>query len=99
PITRETKPWTRWWWMGSAVDDAGITGDLESLRDGGLGGVEITPIYGVAGAESLFIQYLSDDWIGRLEHTLREAGRIDIGVDMATGTGWPFGGRSVGEND
>jgi hypothetical protein len=21
PITRETKPWTRWWWMGSAVDE------------------------------------------------------------------------------
>ena len=20
-ITKETKPWTRWWWMGSAVDE------------------------------------------------------------------------------
>lgn len=85
--------------MGSAVDRAGLTADLESLRSAGLGGVEITPIYGVAGAESQFIPYLSAEWMDRLEHTLREAARLDLGVDMATGTGWPFGGPWVGETD
>ena len=30
-----------------------------------------------------------------LEHTAREARRLDMGVDMATGTGWPFGGPEV----
>jgi hypothetical protein len=30
---------------------------------------------------------------------LREAERLDIGVDMATGTGWPFGGPWVGDED
>src|SRR5206468_483872 len=28
-----------------------------------------------------------------------EAVRLDLGVDMATGTGWPFGGTWVGEAD
>jgi hypothetical protein len=30
-----------------------------------------------------------------LEHTTREAARLGMGVDMATGTGWPFGGPEV----
>jgi alpha-L-rhamnosidase len=98
-ITHETKPWTRWWWMGSAVDRAGLSADLESLKMVGLGGVEITPIYGVGGTESQFVPFLSEDWVRLLEHTLSEAERLDLGVDMATGTGWPFGGPWVGERD
>jgi hypothetical protein len=98
-VTREMKPWTRWWWMGSAVDPAHLTTELEALRQAGIGGVEITPIYGVRGVESRFIPYLSPAWTGLLEHTLREAQRLDLGVDMATGTGWPFGGPWVGADD
>ena len=33
-----------------------------------------------------------------LDHTLREAMRLKMGVDMATGTGWPFGGPWVGDD-
>ena len=85
--------------MGSAVDEAGLTAELEALRAAGLGGVEITPIYGVSGTEAKFVPYLSDRWVELLEHTLREAQRLDLGVDMATGTGWPFGGPWIGERD
>jgi alpha-L-rhamnosidase len=94
--SNETRPWTRWWWLGSAVDEAGLTAELEAFRAAGIGGVEITPIYGARGAESRFVPYLSDRWMQLLEHTLREARRLDLGVDMATGTGWPFGGPWVG---
>ena len=98
-VSSETRPWTRWWWLGSAVDAATITRELEALRAAGFGGVEITPIYGVRGDESRFVPYLSDAWMPLLEHTLREARRLGLGVDMATGTGWPFGGPWVGEAD
>ena len=94
-VKRDTKPWTRWWWHGSAVERSSLTSDLEALQQAGIGGVEITPIYGVRGGETSFIGYLSDSWMDMLEHTLREASRVDIGVDMATGTGWPFGGPWV----
>lgn len=94
-VTREMRPWTRWWWHGSAVDRASLTNDLEGLRAAGLGGVEITPIYGVRGEEARFIPFLSDPWVDMLVHTLSEAARLDLGVDMATGTGWPFGGPWV----
>jgi alpha-L-rhamnosidase len=98
-VTAETRPWTRWWWHGSAVDRASLTSELRSFQAIGLGGVEITPIYGVRGAERRFIPYLSDKWVGMLEHTTGEAQRLGMGVDMATGTGWPFGGPWVGDDD
>ena len=94
-VRRENRPWTRWWWPGSAVDDAGITRQLEEFSRVGLGGVEITPIYGALGAESRYIDFLTPAWMDRLAHTGREARRLGLGVDMATGTGWPFGGPWV----
>jgi hypothetical protein len=94
-ISSETKPWTRWWWHGNVVTEEGITAELEALKTAGIGGVEITPIYGVYGYEDKFIQYLSPEWIERLLYTLKEADRLGLGVDMATGTGWPFGGPWV----
>jgi hypothetical protein len=94
-IASEQRPWTRWWWLGSAVDPAGITAELETLRAAGIGGVEITPIYGVVGHESRHVEFLSEGWMRLLAHTVREARRLGLGVDMATGTGWPFGGPWV----
>ena len=58
-ITRENKPWTRWWWPGSAVDPASLTQELGRFAGAGLGGVEITPIYGAKGYESRYIDFLT----------------------------------------
>jgi hypothetical protein len=96
-ITRENKPWTRWWWPGSGVDKASLTAQLEQLAIAGVGGVEITPIYGAKGYEDRYIDFLSPKWMEMLEHTGREAKRLGLGVDMATGTGWPFGGPWIDE--
>src|SRR5215207_5167927 len=98
-VTTESRPWTRWWWHGSAVNPVDLTKNLEAYQRVGLGGVEITPIYGVFGAEQEFIPYLSPKWVSMLEHTLTESTRLGLGVDMATGTGWPFGGPTVGDAD
>ena len=98
-VTLEAKPWTRWWWLGSAVDEAGLTQELASLADAGFGGVEITPIYGARGAEDRFLSFLSADYMQALKVTCQEAKRLGLGVDMATGTGWPFGGPQVGPDD
>jgi len=95
-VTRQTKPWSRWWWMGSIVNEKDLTAEMEKYAKAGLGGLEITPIYGVKGYEDRFINYLSPPWVEMLDFTLREADRLDMGIDMATGNGWPFGGPSVG---
>jgi len=99
PITRECKPWTYHWWPGSAVDKENLTRELTRYRDAGLGGVHIIPIYGVKGAESRYIEYLSPRWMDMLRHTVTEANRLGLGVDMTTGTGWCFGGPNVTTND
>ncbi|MBI5084302.1 MAG: glycoside hydrolase [Acidobacteria bacterium] len=95
--TRESRPWSYWWWPGSAVDEANITRELQRYRAAGWGGVHIIPIYGVKGAESRFIDYLSPRWMAVLKHTVTEAGRLGMGVDMTIGTGWCFGGPEVTE--
>jgi hypothetical protein len=98
-VERDHKPWTRWWWPASAVDTANLTRQLEALAAAHLGGVEITPIYGARGAEARSIEFLTPKWVEMLEHTGSEAQRLGLGVDMATGTGWPFGGPSVRPED
>jgi len=94
-ITQTAKPWTRWWWQGSAVNKTDLAIAMKKYQQAGLGGLEITPIYGVKGYEAQFINYLSPQWTDMLQFTLQEAKRLDMGVDMATGTGWPFGGPMV----
>lgn len=89
------KPWTYWWWMGSTVTEKDITWQLENFVKAGLGGVHIIPIYGVKGFEKQAISYLSPRWMDVLAHTVREGKRLGLGVDMTTGTGWPFGGPNV----
>ena len=98
-ITKQTKPWARWWWEGSAVNKKDLTWNMESYHNAGLGGLELTAIYGVKGYESQFIPYLSPQWVGMLKYTLSEAKRLDMGIDMANATGWPFGGPWVTSED
>jgi len=98
-ITTSMRPWTRWWWHGSAVDPENLSRLLREYHQAGLGGVEITPIYGVKGAEDREIRFLSDDWLEMLCRTITEAHSLGLGVDMNTGTGWPFGGPHVTDSD
>ncbi|MCC9135581.1 glycosyl hydrolase [Pontibacter silvestris] len=98
-ITQETKPWTRWWWMGSAVNQQDLTQLMEQYQKAGLGGVEVTPIYGAKGYENQFIDFLSPKWMEMLTHTLKEGNRLEMGVDMAQASGWPFGGPWVSQED
>ena len=99
PMTAACRPWTRWWWPGSAVDERNLVRELEAIAAAGFGGVEITPIYGAKGAEDRFLEFLSPEYLSALRFTCAEARRLGLGVDMATGTGWPFGGPEVGSED
>jgi hypothetical protein len=77
------------------VDKENLARELRRYREGGLGGVHVVPIYGAKGAESRFLEYLGPQWMAMLDFTVREAERLDMGVDMTTGTGWCFGGPNV----
>jgi len=94
-IEKQMRPWTRWWWMGSAVDQENLGKALTVYAKAGMGGVEITPIYGVKGFESKYIDFLSPQWMTMLNFTVKKAAALGMGVDMNTGTGWPFGGPQI----
>lgn len=94
-VQRDHRPWTRWWWHGSAVDERNLTRELRALRDAGFGGVEITPIYGVTGAEARDVAFLSDHWLELMAHACHEAKRLGLGVDVIPGTGWRLGGPDI----
>jgi hypothetical protein len=97
--TEDARPWAYWWWMGSAVDEASLAWNLKTCRDAGYGGLHVIPIYGVKGYENKYIDYLSPKWMEMLAFTVEEARRLDMGIDMTTGTGWCFGGPNVPDRD
>jgi hypothetical protein len=100
---REAKPGIRWWWLGSAVDKKNLQWSMQQYAEHGIGAVEITPLYGVQGNQQTGdrfvagknIDYLSDRWMDMLRFTQSQGALQDIEIDMATGTGWPFGGPWV----
>ena len=94
-IPQTAKPWTRWWWMGNAVDEKNLSNLLETYHDAGLGGLEIAPIYGAKGYEDRYLDFLSADWLSMLDFTVTKARSLGMGIDMTQGTGWPYGGPQV----
>ena len=99
PVSQEAKPYTRWWWLGSAVDTVGLDYNLKEFAKVGIGGVEITPIYGVQGNDANDIPYLSPRWMRMLKYVETRGAELGIETNMATGTGWPFGGPLVTKDD
>jgi len=85
--------------MGNAVDTANLSYNLTEMAKSGIGGVEITPVYGVKGEEEKSIPYLSPEWMRMYNYTQSEAERLNMHVDMNMGTGWPFGGPYVSLED
>lgn len=98
-VKSEMKPAARWWWMGSAVDKDNLTYNMEEYARKGMGGLEITPVYGVQNNEANEIQYLSPRWMEMLNHTEVQGNRLGLKIDMSGGTGWPFGGPLVSIED
>src|SRR3954469_19494778 len=72
-ISNQMKPWTRWWWMGNAVDKNNLRKRLNQMDSVGIGGVEITPIYGAKGYETSYIHFLSLKWMEMLRYTVDQS--------------------------
>jgi hypothetical protein len=93
------KPMTRWWWFGGAVTPEEITRELVFMKEAGLRGAEIQPVYPVAADDPARgirnIRYFSDEWFEVLRHAVREARRLDLQLDFTLGSGWPYGGPFI----
>jgi hypothetical protein len=97
--TSAAKPMTRWWWFGGAVTPAEITRELTFMRDAGLKGAEIQPVYPVTVDDPAHgvrhVRYFTPEWYDLLRHASREARRLGLQLDLTLGSGWPYGGPFV----
>jgi len=93
------KPMTRWWWFGGAVTPEEISRELVQMKEAGLRGAEIQPVYPVAVDDASrgihHIHYYTDAWWDVLRHAVREARRLGLQLDFTLGSGWPYGGPFV----
>lgn len=95
----DAKPMTRWWWFGGAATPEEITRELTLMRDAGLRGVELQPVYPLAvddprrGIHN--VRYFTSEWFDLLRHTLRETKRLGLQFDFTLGSGWPYGGPFI----
>ncbi len=89
----------RWWWFGPAVTKAGIERELRTMKDAGIGGVEIQAVYPLAiddektGLKNL--RFLSPEFLDCLKFANDKARELGMRVDLTLGSGWPFGGPQV----
>jgi hypothetical protein len=92
-------PMTRWWWFGGAVTPEEITRELTFMKEAGLKGAEIQPVYPVTVDDPergvRHIRYFSDEWDAVLRRAVREAWRLGLQLDFTLGSGWPYGGPFI----
>ena len=96
------RPFVRWWWNGDKIEKDEITRELRSLKDAGIGGVEINSIKFPAKTDDLgkrSVLWLSDEWIDLVQFTIEEAKSLGMTCDLLVGSGWPFGGESLAEEE
>ncbi len=95
------KPLTRWFWFGGAMTPEEITRELTFMRDAGIGGVELQPVYPLEVDDPTRgirnIRYFSQEWFDLLRHTVKETQRLGLQFDLTLGSGWPYGGPFVPE--
>lgn len=94
-VNNETKAGSRWWWLGSAVNEENLKWNISQYAQAGIGTLEITPIYGVKGNAANNIKFMSSQWLDMLKYAVEQGRQQGIDIDMNTGTGWPFGGPMV----
>jgi hypothetical protein len=90
------KPFVRWWWNGDRLTADEILGELDVMKEAGIGGVEINPIKFPFGADPVgyeTLEWLGEEWIEMLKVALQGAREREMVCDMIVGSGWPFGGE------
>jgi alpha-L-rhamnosidase len=89
----------RWWWFGPAVNKAELEREMRLMKEGGIGGFEINPVYPLLPDDPTkgFKNYpfLSDEYIDALRFVSGKARELGLRMDLTLGSGWPFGGPTV----
>lgn len=89
----------RWWWFGPSATKEELERELETMKAGGIGGVEVQTTYplGLDDAASGLRNYsfLSQEHLDNLRFASKKARELGLRFDVTLGSGWPYGGPSV----
>ncbi len=88
----------RWWWFGSAVTKPELEREMRLMKEGGIGGVEVQPVYPLLPDDPPAVRnlpFLSDGFIDALRFASDKARELGLRMDLTLGSGWPYGGPEV----
>ena len=95
----EAKIMMRWWWFGPMVTKPELEREMRLMKEGGIGGFEIQPVYPVvlddASKGLKTLPFLSPEFLDAVKFTQEKAKELGLRVDLTIGSGWPYGGPSV----
>ncbi len=98
----DSRPFVRWWWNGNHLEKNEIIRQLDVLQKAGIGGVEINPIAMPEEATAIGtypLTWLSKEWNEMLKFAALEAQKRGMLADLIVGSGWPFGGKFLAEDE
>ncbi|HKP86914.1 MAG TPA: glycosyl hydrolase [Blastocatellia bacterium] len=89
----------RWWWFGPAVTKSEIEREMRLMKEGGIGGFEVQPVYPLTADDAATgiknLPFLSDEFIDALRFASEKARESGLRFDLTLGSGWPYGGPQV----
>jgi hypothetical protein len=90
----QAKPWVFWYWMQAAVTKEAITTDLESLKQNGIAGVYLMPIYGKTNPPLIAhpVEQLTPEWWQMVKFSMTEADRLGLKIAMHVSDGFALAG-------
>lgn len=102
----ESRPFVRWWWSNNQIEIEQVEKELDAFKAAGIGGVEINPILDPINSrkrkklsKAPVLKWMSPEWKQVLLQTAQKAKERGLIVDLLGGSGWPFGGSFLKDED
>ena len=84
------RPGVYWYFMDGNLDRAGMTADLESMKQAGIGYVLFLEVN--VGIPRGKVDFLTEEWQELYKHAIRECERLGIRLVLGSGPGWAGSG-------
>ncbi len=84
------RPGVYWYFMDGNLNREGMTADLESMKEAGIGNLVFLEVN--VGVPRGPVDFLSDPWQELFAHAVREAERLGIEITLGSGPGWAGSG-------
>jgi hypothetical protein len=85
------KPWIYWFWVSDNITKEGITKDLETMANLGIGEALIGNV-GLPEVPYGKVQVLGEEWWQMVGHAIREGQRLGVNIGMFNCPGWSQSG-------